>query len=59
LGRGPLDDPSDGGIEVDIGVGDIIVLPVRLFERRRVIQANRCRPVSVTALSILRVGMST
>ena len=29
LGRGPLDDPNDGGIEVDVSVGDIIVLPVR------------------------------
>lgn len=27
LGRGPLDDPNDGGIEVDVSVGDIIVLP--------------------------------
>lgn len=27
LGRGPLDE--DGGVEVDVGSGDIIVLPVR------------------------------
>jgi uncharacterized protein YjlB len=32
LGRGPLDDPSDGGVEVDVRVGDIIVLPVRKIE---------------------------
>lgn len=28
LGRGPLDDPSEGGVEVDLSRGDIIVLPV-------------------------------
>jgi uncharacterized protein YjlB len=29
LGRGPLDDAEkDGGVEVDVEVGDIIVLPV-------------------------------
>lgn len=27
LGRGPLDDASEGGIEVDVNTGDIIVLP--------------------------------
>jgi uncharacterized protein YjlB len=30
LGRGPLDDVNDGGVEVDVEVGDIIVLPVRV-----------------------------
>ena len=28
LGRGPLDDPEEGGVEVDVYRGDIIVLPV-------------------------------
>ncbi|KAF2476089.1 uncharacterized protein BDR25DRAFT_300886 [Lindgomyces ingoldianus] len=27
LGRGPLDGPEEGGLEVDLGRGDIIVLP--------------------------------
>ena len=28
LGRGPLDDPAEGGVEVDVNRGDIVVLPV-------------------------------
>lgn len=31
LGRGPLDD-REGGVEVELGVGDIIVLPVSDFD---------------------------
>ena len=29
LGRGPLDSVSEGGVEVDMNTGDVIVLPVR------------------------------
>jgi uncharacterized protein YjlB len=58
LGRGPLDDPDDGGVEVNVEVGDIIVLPVRQPVGMRNSKANESRLVSVTALSIRRVAMS-
>jgi len=49
LGRGPLDDPADGGAEVDVEAGDIIVLPVRNEDPRvritRLIEAGGCEPL--------------
>lgn len=41
LGRGPLDEP-DGGIEINLRVGDAIVLPVSAATKVMALMADRC-----------------